>query len=107
MSVNYSVYAQINPTNVSLSNTNQTSGLNATSVDPNQNTQQAQQTVLQPFTIPREIGGNSGDLSSSQFSPPDDNDERSDNSIVLLNQNYDNERFGDRVVGEFVLLVNY
>jgi hypothetical protein len=103
MSVISNTQAQITSTNMSTINPGQTNNSNMTLINSSKNTQQPQEIQLQPLTIPDDVGVDSGDLSNSQFSPSNNNNEdSSDVDLMLLSQNYDNERFGDRLVGELL-----
>ena len=75
---------------------------NVTQIPPSQ-TQKPQETQLKPFTIPRDNNENSIDSSNSGFTKPNNsNEDNPDDDIVLLSQNYDNDRFADHLVGELL-----
>ena len=83
----YSAFGQLNSTDLTLTNTNQTQP-------------QIQEPQLQPFTITR------GEQTESTSTSPNSGittstveDDKNDD-IVLLSQRYNEERFGDEIVGE-------
>ncbi len=70
---------------------------------PSSQTQQPQENQLQPFTIPRDNNENSRDSSTSGFTKTNNsNEDNVNDDIVLLSQNYDNDRFADHLVGELL-----
>src|SRR5262249_685711 len=76
---------------------------NTTSVESNQ-TQQSTKSHLQPFTIPRNSPNQEAtDSSSSSLGSQSKTGRSIDDSnddLVLLSQKYNEERFGDKLVGE-------
>lgn len=75
---------------------------NSTNVTQTQS-QQPQETQLKPFTIPKDNSDNPRESSNVGFTKSNNNNEDNiDDDIVLLSQNYDNDRFADHLVGELL-----
>lgn len=73
---------------------------NVTQIQPSQTQQQPQETQLQPFTIPKDNDDNLRDSSNPGFTKTNSsNEDTVDDDMVLLGQNYDNDRFADHLVG--------
>lgn len=83
------------------------SQLNFTGSDSNQTMiqQQSNTTQLKPFTIPS-VDQSEGDLTQATVgnlgTTTSANNQGSNNDLVLLSQRYNNERFGDEIVGEIL-----
>ena len=76
---------------------------NVTQIQPSQTQQQPQETQLQPFTIPKDNNDNLRDSSNPGFTKTNSsNEDTVDDDMVLLSQNYDNDRYADHLVGELL-----
>jgi hypothetical protein len=79
--------------------------LNTTDVITNQTTiPQSESNIIKPFTIPRDEPSNSNGLPSTSNSADSNNNSLTQpvNDLVLLSQRYNDERFGDEIVGEIL-----
>jgi hypothetical protein len=78
--------------------------LNSTEIINNQTTiSQTESNPITPFTIPRDEPSESNGLQSTSTTGSSNNGQtQSSNDLVLLSQRYNNERFGDEIVGEIL-----
>ncbi|HET6589500.1 MAG TPA: FxLYD domain-containing protein [Candidatus Nitrosocosmicus sp.] len=79
--------------------------MNTTDVISNQTTiPQSESIIIKPFTIPRDEPSNSNGLPYTSSSADSNNNSLTKpvNDLVLLSQRYNDERFGDEIIGEIL-----